>query len=103
MGRSKYGNQKTVVNGIVFASKREAARYSALKIMQDNGTIQNLRVQVPFELEVNGSVVCRYVADFVYEYKGETHVEDVKGMRTPVYKLKKKLLQVLYGIEVQEI
>lgn len=101
--RGKFGNRKTVVDGITFDSKAEAARYGVLKILQAAGVVTDLRLQVPFELTVNGLKVCRYVADFVYVIDGKEIVEDVKGMRTREYSLKRKLMLAVFGIEIQEI
>lgn len=101
--RAKYRNKKTVVDGIKFDSQREATRYSVLKIMQSAGVISGLRLQVPFVIMVNGVKVCKYVADFVYIEKANQVVEDVKGMKTPTYNLKKKLMKAVYGIEIQEV
>lgn len=101
--RAKYRNKKTVVDGIKFDSQREATRYSVLKIMQAAGVISDLRLQVPYVINVNGLKVCKYVADFVYIDKGHEVVEDVKGMKTPTYNLKKKLMWAVHGIEIQEV
>jgi hypothetical protein len=101
--RSKFGNHKTVVDGIKFDSKAEATRYSVLKVLQAAGVVADLRLQVPYELAVNGLKVCRYIADFVYTIDGKEVVEDVKGVRTPEYQLKRKLMLAVFGIEIQEI
>lgn len=101
--RAKYRNKKTVVDGIKFDSQREATRYSVLKIMQAAGVISELRLQVPYVITVNGLKICKYVADFVYVDKGREVVEDVKGMKTPTYNLKKKLMKAVHGIEIQEV
>ena len=101
--RAKFGNHKTVVDGITFDSKAEATRYSVLKVLQAAGVVTQLRLQVPYDLTVNGLKVCRYIADFVYMMDGKEVVEDVKGMRTPEYKLKRKLMLAVFGIEIQEI
>ncbi|UWF80614.1 MAG: Protein of unknown function (DUF1064) [Bacteriophage sp.] len=109
-GRSKYHAKKTTVDGITFDSKREADRYLVLKGMEEGGAIEDLRRQVHYELipsfDVDGRhyrPVC-YVADFVYLDKetGEEVVEDVKGMRTDVYKLKAKLFARRYGTVIRE-
>jgi len=101
--RAKFGNKKTVIDGITFDSKAEATRYSVLKILQATGVVADLRLQVPYELTVNGLKICRYIADFVYVMDGKEVVEDVKGVRTPEYKLKRKLMLAVFGIEIQEI
>lgn len=107
-GRSKYHAKKTVVDGITFDSKREADRYLVLKSMEEDGTIENLRRQVRYELVPAFDVDGRhyrpvfYVADFVYVEDGKEVVEDVKGMRTDVYKLKSKLFARRYGMGIRE-
>ena len=100
----KYHNSKTVIDGIRFDSKKEAKRYLELKILEKAGAIKDLRRQVPYVL-INKSRYGRaikYVADFVYYEYGKLVVEDVKGVRTPVYKLKKRLMAERFGIEVKE-
>lgn len=107
-GRSKYHAKKTCVDGIVFDSKREADRYLVLKSMEEDGTIENLRRQVRYELvpgfDVDGKHYrpVSYVADFVYVEDGKEVVEDVKGMRTDVYRLKSKLFARRYGQNIRE-
>ena len=119
--RSKYGARKTVVDGITFDSKKEANRYRELKLLERAGEICCLRLQVPFELipaqyEETGEVYTKgankgkpkrgrciekavmYIADFVYYNSDATvrTVEDVKGMRTPDYIIKRKLFRWRY-------
>ncbi len=100
---SKYHNVRTVVDGIEFASKREASRWLELQMMQKAGEIRGLERQVRLKLEVAGMLVCTYVADFAYTTAvGKLVVEDTKGYRTPVYKLKAKLVKAIMGIEILE-
>jgi hypothetical protein len=101
--RTKYGNRLTTVFGIEFDSMREAQRYLVLRADLETGAISNLRLQVPFECVVNGKRVCKYIADFVYTRDGKQVVEDVKGMRTSVYRLKKKLVEALHAVEIVEV
>ncbi|UVM80005.1 MAG: protein of unknown function DUF1064 [Namikivirus ohi] len=107
-GRSKYHARKTCVDGITFDSKREADRYLVLKSMEEDGAIENLRLQVRYELvpafDVDGKHYrpVYYVADFVYVEDGKEVVEDVKGMVTDVYKLKSKLFARRYGKVIKE-
>lgn len=107
-GRSKYHAQKTIVDGITFDSRREAYRYLVLKGMEEKGAIEDLRRQVRYELipafDVDGKHYrpVYYVADFVYREDGREVVEDVKGMRTDVYRLKSKLFARRYGMSVKE-
>lgn len=107
-GGGKYHAKRTCVDGITFDSKREADRYLVLKGMEEDGAIEDLRRQVRYELvpafDVDGRhyrPVC-YVADFVYVEDGRTVVEDVKGVRTDVYRLKSKLFAKRYGTNVRE-
>lgn len=91
-----------MVDGRTFDSKAEARRYLELKKLQASGVISGLRLQVRFPLSVNGVTVGKYVADFVYIRDGRRVVEDVKGMRTAVYKLKCRLMLAVFGIEILE-
>jgi Xaa-Pro aminopeptidase len=100
--RSKYGAKKTVVDGIKFDSIRESKRFQELALLQKAGLISELKLQQSFDLVVNGMKVCRYVADFVYTEKNRQIVEDVKGVKTPSYNLKKKLMLACHGITIRE-
>lgn len=107
-GGSKYHAKKTTVDGITFDSRKEADRYLVLKGMEEEGLIEDLRRQVRYELVPAFDVDGRhyrpvyYVADFVYVEDGKEVVEDVKGVRTDVYKLKSKLFARRYGMSVKE-
>ena len=101
--RSKYSAVRTEVDGIKFASKREAARYGQLKMLQMAGEISELRMQVPYELNPGGTFSYKYVADFVYTLKdGSICVEDCKGFRTATYRKKAKLMIKVHGIAIKE-
>lgn len=107
----KYGNRKTVVDGITFDSMKEATRYSELRLLLRAGEIFDLQRQVPFTLipkQVrDGKVIERpvvYKADFVYKEKDGTEVvEDVKGMKTKEYIIKRKLLLWQFGLVIHEV
>lgn len=99
----KYRNKITAIDGIKFASKAEANRYLELRIMQQAGVIKDLVLQPEYRLAVDGLLICKYRADFAYTDKGSTVVEDVKGFKTPVYRLKKKMMAAILGIDVQEV
>lgn len=107
-GRSKYHAKKTCVDGITFDSKREADRYLVLKNMEEDGDIEDLRRQVRYELipafDVDGRHYrpVSYVADFVYRENGHEVIEDVKGIKTDVYRLKSKLVAYRYGMNIRE-
>ena len=101
---NKYRNKRVVVDGISFDSKKEAARYKELRMLERAEIISGLQLQVPFELipKQNGERACTYKADFVYEQNGKKVVEDTKGMKTDVYKIKRKLMLYRYGIKIKE-
>jgi len=122
---NKYKNTKTIVDGIEFDSRKEAARYKELKLLEAAGEISNLERQVKFVLiptqrepdfvGVRGGIKkgkviekeCSYLADFVYIQDGEVIVEDVKGYKNGaaynIFKIKRKLMLYLLGIRIQEI
>lgn len=99
----KYKNVPTVIDGIRFASKREAKRYCDLKLLERAGEIMNLTLQPRYPLTVSGMHVCTYVADFSYieTASGRTITEDSKGVRTRDFINKAKLFHALYGREIQ--
>lgn len=104
---NKYGNQSTEVDGLSFQSKAEAARYSELKLMLRARVITDLVVHPVWDLTVNGMIVAKYIGDFAYSdvETGKLTVEDVKSepTKTPVYRLKKKLLLACHGLHITEI
>lgn len=100
-----------MIDGIKFDSKHEGYRYLELKYLQQIGKIKNLQLQRVYTLlgaqkDENGKIIERpvkYIADFVYEKDGKTVVEDAKGVKTDVYKIKRKLMLSIYGIRIQEV
>lgn len=105
----KYHNIKTVINGERFDSRKEAARWQELLLLQRAGKITRLNRQVSYQLipsqYVDGHLVerpCNYVADFVYWQNGKLVVEDTKGKKTPEYIIKRKLMLQVYGIRIKE-
>lgn len=117
--RHKYGAKPTVVDGIRFASQKEARRYGELKLLEKAGEIWNLNLQPRYELStLNCSSstdqerlkIGEYRADFLYlvgkkdDWLNSTVVvEDVKGFKTPLYRWKKKHVEAQYGIEIREV
>jgi hypothetical protein len=99
---NKFGAKRAKVDGITFHSQREAARYGRLKLLERAGVISGLRLQVPYDLEVNGHHVTRYVADFEYTEAGALVTEDAKGHRTPEYKIKAALFFAITGRQILE-
>lgn len=103
---NKYGNKKTEVDGIEFASIKEARRYGELKLMLIAGEIRALEVHPSWLLEVNGQRIARYTADFGYDTDAGAVVEDCKGgkaTKTAVYQIKKKLMKAIHRIEIVEV
>lgn len=105
---NKYGARKIKSpDGQVFDSVKEFHRYGVLRLLERAGKIKDLKRQVRFELipKQDGERACTYVADFVYfdNSLGGKVVEDVKGYKTEVYRLKKKLLMWIHGIRIKEV
>ena len=100
----KYNNKKTQVKAYVFDSALEAKRYRQLEVLQRAGEIKDLKMQVKYELQEafnkNGKHyrTITYIADFVYydNRQRKTIVEDTKGIKTDVFKIKQKLFEKQY-------
>jgi hypothetical protein len=107
--RGKYNAKGEYVNGQWCASASEAVRYRQLLELEAKGVIVNLECQPRFDCLVNNQKVCAYVADFRYEVIDDvgnvlrTPVEDVKGMITDIYKIKRKLVMACHQLEIIEI
>ena len=115
---SKYNARRTTIDGVRFASRKEAKRYGELRLLEKAGEITDLVLQPEFNLNVpahrtfiyQGKTqqypvnkrVAIYRADFQYTEGGQTVIEDVKGLRTPVYRLKKKMVEAQYGVMIRE-
>lgn len=101
--RSKYGSKKVQIDGRFFDSKKEGARYVELKTMLQAGLISELECQPKFTIGIRGQWICDVYLDFSYRDKEtKIHYEDVKsaGTNTPLSRLKRKLVEAAYGIEV---
>ena len=103
--QNKYHNKKTIIDNITFDSKREAQRYCELKLLQRAGEISHLELQPEFVLletfKKNGKTHrgIKYIADFMYcdtAKGGAVVVEDVKGVETKEFKIKRKLFESKY-------
>jgi len=110
--KTKYHSTKLEVNGMRFDSKKEYKRWLVLKGLEDEGRISHLARQVTYELipkQVDEDGKCiersvKYIADFVYYDEGDNLVvEDTKGMRTPDYIIKRKLMLKVHDIRIKEI
>ena len=102
---NKYRNTITIVDDIRFHSKKEANRYRELTMLRNSKFISDLTLQPKFKITLNEKFICTYTADFAYyDHKlGTIIYEDVKGYRTQVYKLKKKLTEAQYNVTIHEI
>lgn len=119
--QNKYQAQKCEFNGEKFDSLKEMRRWLELRLLERSGEITDLNRQVKFVLIgtqrepdivgkrggiIKGKIIekeCAYWADFTYLQNGQLIVEDTKGVRTEVYKIKKKLMLARYGIRIREI
>lgn len=100
MLKHKFRAIPTELDGIKFASRKEARRYRELRLLEKSGELLFFLRQVPFHLPAN----VKYVCDFLCFWKDETvTIEDVKGIKTPLYILKKKQVEAIYPIEITEI
>lgn len=109
--KNKYGAVKKKVDNILFDSTKESKRYAELKMLIRAGEIRDLKLQVRYDLipsqkfrDGKTMVGTYYLADFVYfdNRKGCEVVEDVKGKKTDVYQIKRKLMKLILDIEVYE-
>lgn len=102
--RTKYGNRKTIVEGITFDSAAEARRWGDLKLLERAGEITGLQRQIVFPLIVNDIQIATYRADFTYIDKrsGVFVIEDVKGKPTQEYRLKAKIMKAM-GQPISEV
>lgn len=106
----KYKNIKCEYNGIKFDSKKEMYRYIDLLCREKMGEISDLELQPKFDFIIEGLTkkqdkkIFTYKADFSYYEKDNNFptIEDVKGFKTPVYRLKKKLIEAQFGITIKE-
>lgn len=108
--QNKYHNKKVQYDEMTFDSKKEYSYYLKYKLMEQAGEIKDLKMQVPFTLIETFKLQDKtyrktiYKADFTFiDKEGKYHVIDVKGVKTDVYKLKKKLMAWKYGIEIEEV
>ncbi|WP_439605465.1 DUF1064 domain-containing protein [Shinella sp.] len=103
--RSKYGAERTLLDGILFDSKAEARFYADLKNRERAGEVTEIELQREYDLMVNGVLVARYRADFVFfdRILRARRVVDVKGFATRDFRLKAKLMKGCFGIDVEVV
>jgi len=108
VAKSKYNNKKTEYNGVLYDSKKEAAYAKRLEYLKHakelSERVTQVTRQVPYRITVSNKYIATYFADFLVKYgDGRSEVIDVKGLRTPIYRLKKKLVEAIYKVEIIEI
>lgn len=106
--RSKYNNKKTEYAGRLYDSKKEAEYAKHLEYLKHAKKLEErvtkIEYQVPYKIYGGKTVCSTYFADFVVHYgDGRIEIVDVKGMKTPVYRLKKKLVEACYGLKIKEV
>lgn len=104
--KSKFKNIRIEIDGIPFASKREGAYYSELKLREKAGEVGGVELQRRFALlGKDGMLICTYVADFCFwdHVEGRFRCIDVKGVETDVFKIKRKLMKSCLGIDVEVV
>jgi len=104
---NKYRSKPCIIDGIRFASQKEGKRYQELLLLQKAKKIKNLRLQPKYPISINNKKICTYIADFEYYRLSngesvEIITEDCKGFLTPIYKIKRKLMNAVYGIIITE-
>jgi hypothetical protein len=115
MKKSKYNNVKTIIDGITFDSKKEAAYYNTIKLLKRAGEVTQIDLQPEFPYNMyctvpginDGNRVFakqyKYIADFRVTYKdGRVEIIDVKGVKTSIYRQKKKIVEAIYNVKIIE-
>lgn len=97
------GNKRVTIDGYAFDSVNESRRYQELKLLLQASAIIGLGVHPLYELQAaftdatgRHHRAISYEGDFCYLEDGVVVVEDVKGYRTEVFKLKEKLFRFRY-------
>ena len=104
--KTKYNNIKTEFDGVKFDSKKEAARYAVLRLLERGNVITELKLQVPFELAPSVMIKGRkqrarhYICDFTYFEAGKFVIEDCKGALTDIYRFKRHLMKFLHNMDM---
>mgnify|MGYP001572130955 FL=1 len=103
---NKYNNVRTKYAGRAFASRKEADHAATLDMLRKakgKDKVEDVEYQCRLPLYVGGTLVTTYVADFVVTFvDGRREIHEVKGFRTDVYKIKKKLFEAIYKIKIIE-
>jgi len=103
---NKFKARPETIDGLRFASGKEAMRYRILKAMAQADEIESLVCHPVFRIVINGIDCGKYTADFDYLKDGKRIIEDCKGgdaTKTEAYRLRKKIVEALHGITIQEV
>ena len=106
---NKYRNNRVTIDGKKFDSEKEGRYYTNLKILKKSGEVKDFKMQVPMPIVVNDIHIAKYILDFRVEYPdGNVEYVDIKAKKkdgtyitTDVFKLKKKLVEAIYKIEIK--
>lgn len=103
--KNKYNNLLTEYKGVKYHSRLEARYAALLDIREKAKEVENIKRQEKFPLEVNGEKIGTYIADFSFFDKAQkvNRVVDIKGVETDLFKIKKKLVKAIYGIDIEII
>lgn len=101
--KNKYGAKRTTLDGITFASKAESAYYAKLKQRETAGEVANVELQKRYAMTIGGFLICTYVSDFDFYDITEKRQRtvDTKGVITDVFRIKRKLMKAIHGIDVE--
>lgn len=98
---NKYNNCITYIDGKRFASRKEAMHFVYLRSLQEKAQINNLQLQTSMEFKINDKKIFTYRPDFEYDDNNGHHIIDVKGVQTPLFKLKRKLIEAQYNCKIE--
>jgi hypothetical protein len=101
---NKYGAKQSMIDGHTFHSRAEARYYQVLKYRQMLGEVTDVKLQEPFTvLGPKGQVVTTYRSDFTFwdNVEKRKRIIDVKGVQTPYFKLKKRVVEAFLGITIE--
>ena len=103
--RNKFNAKRTELDGIVFDSQRESQYYALLKRREKLGEVSGVELQQPYALTIDGQLICTYRADFSFDDLVERRhrVVDTKGVITPEFRIKQKLMKAIHNIDVEVV
>ena len=100
---NKYGNRKIEIDGTVFDSVGEGRYWQVLRLRERTGEIYGLERQKVYKLAINDQPICKLIVDFAFYDKTDNqfHAQDWKGVVTPIFRLKAKMVKAQYGVTVE--